>query len=67
MSGIHASATAGPIAVGPNGRHFVDESEHPFFWLGDTQWELPRAFPVADVAYEAGMEYGFDFSSGSTP
>ena len=42
-------ADIGPIGVSPNGRHFVDRHGRPFFWLGDTQWELFRAFPLADV------------------
>jgi hypothetical protein len=36
--------------VSPNGRHFVDRRGQPFFWLGDTQWELFTAFELADVA-----------------
>src|SRR4030042_6179872 len=30
----------GPIKVSPDGRHFVDRSGAPFFWLGDTGWPL---------------------------
>jgi len=39
----------GPIGVSSNGRHFVDGGGEPFFWLGDTQWELFRAFTLADA------------------
>lgn len=28
------------LQVGPNGRFLVTESGRPFFWLGDTAWEL---------------------------
>jgi len=30
----------GPVKVSANGRHFVDQSGNPFFWLGDTAWPL---------------------------
>ena len=30
----------GPIRVSEDGRYFVDQNREPFFWLGDTQWEL---------------------------
>jgi hypothetical protein len=43
------AADVGPIAVSPNGRHFVHPGGEPFFWLGDTQWELSRAFSLDDV------------------
>jgi hypothetical protein len=39
----------GPIRVGANGRAFIDHDGRPFFWLGDTQWELGRAFTLAEV------------------
>ena len=38
-----------PIRVSSNGRYFVDEQGRPFFWLGDTQWELFRRFSLADA------------------
>ena len=34
------------IRVSPNGRYFVDGEGNPFFWLGDTQWELFRCFSL---------------------
>lgn len=37
------------IRVSGNGRYFVDEHGAPFFWLGDTQWELFRCFSVEDA------------------
>jgi len=38
-----------PLAISPNGRYFVGSQGEPFFWLGDTQWELCRLFDLADV------------------
>jgi hypothetical protein len=37
------------IRVSDNGRYFVDQAGRPFFWLGDTLWELFRAFPPDDA------------------
>ena len=37
------------LRVSANGRYFVDEMGKPFFWLGDTQWQLSRDVPMADV------------------
>ncbi len=39
----------GPIRVSVDGRYFVDQDGKPFFWLGDTQWELFHAFSLADA------------------
>lgn len=43
-----------------NGRYFVKDGE-PFFWLGDTQWELFRLFSLDDakVVLENRKEKGF--------
>ena len=30
-------------------RHFVDRNGEPFFWLGDTQWELVRLYEVGQA------------------
>ncbi|MEM2929695.1 MAG: DUF4038 domain-containing protein [Thermoproteota archaeon] len=37
------------VSVGPNGRYFVDQNGDPFFWLGDTQWELFRLFTLDEA------------------
>jgi len=37
------------IRVSPNGRYFVDNTGQPFFWLGDTQWELMRDLPAEEA------------------
>ena len=38
-----------PILVSDNGRYFVRPKPEPFFWLGDTQWELFRLFSLEEV------------------
>jgi hypothetical protein len=42
------------IRVSDDGRYFVDHNKKPFFWLGDTQWELFRGFTLeeADMTLE---------------
>lgn len=37
------------IRVSPSKRYFVYQDGTPFFWLGDTQWELFRLFSLDDV------------------
>lgn len=37
------------MAVSDNGRYFERPKGEPFFWLGDTQWELFRLFSLEDV------------------
>ncbi len=37
---LPSSAIAQPLAVSDNSRYLVDEEGKPFFWLGDTAWEL---------------------------
>lgn len=39
----------GPIRVSTNGRGFIDRGSRPFFWLGDTQWELVHGFTLAEA------------------
>ena len=40
LAAISAAGVPGPIKVSPDGRHFVDRTGAPFFWLGDTAWPL---------------------------
>jgi len=49
------------IRVGPNGRYFVDDEGKPFFWLGDTQWELFHALTLeeARTVLERRKQQGF--------
>jgi hypothetical protein len=51
----------GPVLVSDSGRTFVDEEGKPFFWLGDTQWELFRRFSPqeARAILEKRKEQGF--------
>ena len=44
-----SSAHRGPIRVSVNGRHFVDASGEPFFWLGDTAWPLFTSYSREDA------------------
>ena len=37
------------ISVSGNSRYFVDGDGKPFFWQGDTEWELFHLFSVADA------------------
>jgi hypothetical protein len=37
------------IRVSGNNRYFVDAGDKPFFWQGDTEWELFHLFSVADA------------------
>jgi hypothetical protein len=38
-----------PVRVSKDKRYFVDQNGQPVFWLGDTQWELVRAFSLDDA------------------
>src|ERR1051325_6420589 len=46
---MSTSTIHGPLQVSANGRYFVDHAGQPFFWLGDTQWQLFRDFRLADA------------------
>ena len=50
-----------PILVSDDGRYFVRPGGEPFFWLGDTQWELFRLFSLEDVQriVESRAKLGF--------
>ena len=37
------------LKISDNGRYFVDGAGRPFFWQGDTEWELFHMFSVADA------------------
>jgi len=45
---MSATTEVGPVRVSCNGRYFVDQNEKPFFWLGDTQWQLFHSFTQAE-------------------
>jgi hypothetical protein len=48
------------VKVSGNGRYFVKDGK-PFFWQGDTDWELFRVYPVAEARaiLEKRKEQGF--------
>ncbi len=46
---IAHAAAGGGIAVSSNGRTFVDQSGAPFFWMGDTAWQLMTNWSPSDV------------------
>jgi hypothetical protein len=37
------------IKISPDGRYFTDRKGMPFFWQGDTEWELFHQFKVSEV------------------
>lgn len=49
------------LRVGANGRHLVLEDERPFFWLGDTAWELFHRLDREDAEHylRTRAEQGF--------
>ncbi|ESQ77569.1 glycoside hydrolase family 140 protein [Asticcacaulis sp. AC402] len=40
-----------PLSVSPNGHYFVTPDGKPFFWLGDTAWELIHAATPDEQTY----------------
>ena len=42
-------SSPGRVSVSRNGRYFLDKAGRPFFWLGDTQWELFRSYSLAEA------------------
>ncbi len=43
------TAGTGSIAVSDNGHYFLDKNGKPFFWQGDTEWELFRYLTAKDA------------------
>lgn len=37
------------LRISPNGRYFLGQGGVPFFWLGDTQWQLFRDFTIEEA------------------
>lgn len=54
-------ASSGLLRVSPSDRYFLGPSGDPFFWLGDTQWELCCGLPPDDMraVVEDRREKGF--------
>src|SRR5687768_15327671 len=48
-SGIASGQTSGPISVSPDGRFLMEADGRPFFWLGDTAWDLFRALTIEEA------------------
>ncbi len=50
------------IQVSENGRYFIRQNGEPFFWLGDTQWEIFRTYNLdeAEIALENRRLKGFN-------
>jgi hypothetical protein len=61
MAGADGADGPGPVRVSADGRYFVDAAGAPFFWLGDTQWELARRFSLDEVGLilESRRRQGF--------
>jgi len=38
-----------PIRVSDNGRYFEDQHNVPFFWLGNTQWQIFREYSIEEA------------------
>lgn len=55
------AAEVGPLRVSAHGRYLVDQGGRPFFWLGDTQWQLFRSFTLdeAEIILENRRRKGF--------
>jgi hypothetical protein len=48
-NGIAQSTRKGGVRISDNGHYFLDKSGKPFFWQGDTEWELFRYLTVKDA------------------
>lgn len=48
QSGV--SSFSEPLRVAPGGRYFVDGEGRPFFWLGDTPWQLFTSYTDSEIA-----------------
>lgn len=44
MPPLTATSDLAPLRLSDNGRYFLDRKGQPFFWLGDTLWNLYRAY-----------------------
>jgi hypothetical protein len=59
---VSRKETLGPLQVNPNGHTLQTQDGRPFFWLGDTAWELVHRLNRKDtLAYlEARAKQGFN-------
>lgn len=40
-----------PIKVSHDGRYFTDQKDSPFFWLGNTQWQIFREYTLNEAKF----------------
>jgi hypothetical protein len=40
-----------PLSIAPSGHGFTDRAGRPFFWLGDTQWNLWRCHALEEARF----------------
>lgn len=50
MVSIYAQDNRGPVQVTPNGHYLQYADGAPFFWLGDTAWELFHRLTLEEIA-----------------
>ena len=50
-SSMAASSTRPAVSVSPNGHYLVTSDGKPFFWLGDTAWELIHGATMDEARY----------------
>ncbi|MEZ4702718.1 MAG: DUF4038 domain-containing protein [Rhodothermales bacterium] len=48
---LAGAATAQDLRIGDDGRHIVNADGSPFFWLGDTAWELFHRLDREEAGY----------------
>jgi hypothetical protein len=61
QDGAHRPTRGFRLGISPKGRHFTDPRGQPWFFLGDTQWELFRMFSPQDARelVETRISQGF--------
>lgn len=47
--GVAQNNPSSSIHISDNGHYFMDSGDRPFFWQGDTEWELFRYFTAAEA------------------
>ncbi len=62
FSALAAACSGGPLQVAPDGRTFVTDKGEPFFWLGDTAWELFHRLDREEAVFYLGRraDQGFN-------
>jgi hypothetical protein len=44
-----------PVAVSENGKYLVDAEGNPFFWMGDTGWDLTHRLTKEEIGVLRGI------------